>query len=304
MNISGGTAEAMIELFSKGLDVYLKVKEQMERALGLNEYAKKLQHINQVMDGVRKFLSENEKDIADVLIKAHKLTRAGMQKAVVVVQVIKSQCQTLADVLTTDVDLKDKMFAACTYFATFAKDMEEKVDEAETKLVEASNELFSAKLKIKNIISALKKIQDGIVLDAKEAISKQRAIAYGSAAVGLIMGPIGLVISYGIAASITEGITVKGIEENFEKQRKIIEKYITDFTQMKTETETLQTSLDKMRKELTDIHGKLSALASLSKTPFDNIKSIAKLHFGSVLQSVRNVIDASEKFLTSFGLLD
>jgi len=179
-------AREMVGLLSKGMEVYLSLKGEMEKALGLKAYATKLQQINQTMDGVRQFLSESEKDIADVLSDAHHLSTEGLQKAVIVVSVIKEQSRTLISVLTPstndDQEKKDKMYAACLYFSEFAKAAEDKVNEAQEKLLAASNKLFDAKSKLGTVVATLKRVQDGFVEKAKEAIAHEQAVAYGGAA--------------------------------------------------------------------------------------------------------------------------
>ena len=72
------------------------------------------------------------------LTAAHDRAQEGLDKASVVVTVIKEQSGALVSVLDpsavgTD---QEKMWAACQYFSGFAKDMEEKVKEAEDALRE------------------------------------------------------------------------------------------------------------------------------------------------------------------------
>ena len=297
-------AKKLPELLKHGLKVYKTLKTDMEKALGLQEYAKKLEQINQVMDGVRKFLSEEEKNIADILVDAHDLTQKGLQKAVVVVNVIKSQSEALLGVLNPSItrttkEQKDKLYMACVYFAQFAKDIEVKVIEAEDALLDASNKLYSARSKIVTITNTLKRIQDELVDEVKKAKAQQRAAAYGGAAVGLIAGPIGLIISYSVAAGITEGHTIKQLEKNFQEQRQKVDKYIDEFNNMKNETDSLKNSIDEKRAALTEIHGKLSATSSVAKTEWDVIESFATVHFNTVHDLAKDLCEACKAFLES-----
>lgn len=278
----------------------------MEKALGLEEYARKLEQINEVMSGVRKVLSEEEKDIADTLVKAHNLTQQGLQKAVVVVNVIKSQCEALLVVLKPSTtaggatkERSDKLYMACVQFAQFANDIEVKVTEAEDALLNASNQLFSAKAKIGSVTSTLQRIQDGFVDELKAAKANKRAKAYGGAAVGIVGGLLGLMISYGIAAGVTEGHTIKELEKNFQEQRQKIDEYISQFNSMKIETEYLKNSLDEKRKTLTEIHAKLSATSSVAKIEWDVIESVAVMYFDQVHDLVKDLCEACKTFLDS-----
>ena len=107
-------------------------------------------------------------------------------------------------------------------------------------------------------------------------------MAYGSALVGLIAGPCGLIISYSIAAGVTEGLTIPQIEADFAKQRKIMAGYITGFEKMHTETEELKQEIDAKLLELIEIHGKLNTTGSMAATaanlqmPVDIIRHTAE----------------------------
>jgi len=156
-------ADDMVEKMIKQLKEDIKsLQGEMEKALGLKEYAMRLQEINEVMGSVRDLLNENERAITDLLVQAYELTQAGLEKAVIIVNVIKSQCHILFCVLqtlpeTTEEKKKDKLHATCKCFADFATVVEEDVQEAESKLFEASNILFKAKTQLATINSTLKK---------------------------------------------------------------------------------------------------------------------------------------------------
>ena len=294
---------ALPELLKQGLIVYEKLKTEMEKAIGLKEYATNLHQINQVMGGVRKFLNEKEKGVADILDDAHKLTQKGLQKAIIVVDIIKSQSEALLGVLnpsnaTETEEQMNSLYLACMYFAQFAKDIEAKVCEAENELLEASNKLYSARSEIETITATLKRVQDGVLDKAKEAIAHQRAIQYGGAIIGFIAGPMGLMIAVGIMA-VTEGFTVKHLEKTFQEQRKKIGEYIQSFNKMKDDTESLQKSVDEKRVALLDIHGKLYTTSSEAKLKWDIIKSVAPQHFRAIYESAKNLYDACNAFLKS-----
>ena len=290
--------KAMPELLKQGLEVYNTLKDDMQKAMGLKQYAEHLSQIVQAFKEVNKYLDESEKAIIQKLTGAHDKAQEGLDKATVVVTVIKEQSNALASVLHpsgvgTD---QEKMFAACQYFSSFAKDMEKKVEDAERALRDASNILEAAQNDLSSIVSTLKRVQDQFINEKKAAESKARAAAYGGAAAGLIFGPIGLIISYSIAAGVTEGLTIPDIEKDFETQRETITGYINGFKSMSAETKALQKKLDSKRKLLIDIHGKLSATATLTGT---DVKSIAVIHFDLVRKNAKALVEACEKFLAN-----
>ena len=221
---AAGIAEDLPDLLKQGLEIYKTVRDVMERALGLKQCADRLAELISIMNGVVNYLNQEEKSIVKILVEANDLTQMGMQKSIVVVSVIKSQCDLLLAVLQQDVPAeqqKERFYTACVYFGAFAKDIEAKVDEAENKLVSASNKLFEARLKIVTVVNTLERVHTMLVNELKEAIAGQREKAYGGAVAGILLGPIGLIISYAIAAGITEGKSVDLLKRNFKEQREL-----------------------------------------------------------------------------------
>ena len=289
---------AIPELLKQGMEVYESLKDDMSRALGLQEYAEHLTRIVQSFKDVNEYLNESEKVVLGKLTAAHDKAQEGLDKASVVVTVIKEQSGVLVSVLEPSAEGTDqeKMWAACQYFSGFAKDMEGKVKEAEDALREASNILEGAQNELLSIVNTLKRVQDQFVREKQAAQASARAAAYGGAAAGLILGPIGLVISYSIAAGVTEGLTIPDIEADFAKQRQTISGYIEGFKKMSKETNELQEQLDAKRKQLIDIHGKLSTTGSLAGA---DIKLMSIKHFNLVRKNAEALVRACERFLAN-----
>jgi len=92
------------------------------------------------------------------------------------------------------------------------------------------------------------------------------------------------------------------IQNDFESQRKTIGKYIAEFDIMKEKTEILKKSLDTKRKSLLEVHANLKAAGSMAKHRWDVIT--AEIHFKSVQDAVKRVLDACEEFLHYWRSLD
>ena len=292
------------ELLKDGLKVYKNLKADMEKALGLQRYGKKLDQINQIMDAVREHLNQEEKNVVGILAEARKLTEKGLQDAVVVVEVIKSQCDVLLGIINkasiktaTSKEKKDKLYLACVYFAQFAKDIDAKVTNAEKALLEASDKLITAKTKLTTVTDALERIQKDLVKELEKAKADERKLAYGWAAVGAILGPVGLAISYGIAAGVTEGHSIKQIENDFEEKRKEVNEYMDEFENMKAETDSLKRSVVEKKAALSEIHGELSKTSSLTTIEWGVIEPVAALHFEQVYKSAESLCEACKAFL-------
>ena len=291
--------ESMPELLKSGLEIYNTLKADMERALGLKKYAEHLSHITQTLKEVNHHLNEQEREIVKKLNEAYAYSEEGLEKATVVVSVIREQTSALVLVLSDLVPgaNHDKVWTACQYFSAFAEKMEAKVNEAQDALRKASQLLFASQNDIRSIVDTLKRVQDEFIAEKKAAKAKNRSEAYGGAAVGLIFGPIGLIISYSIAAGVTEGMSIPNIEADFAKQREVISGYITGFETMRSETNALQKELDGRRKKLIEIHAKLSATGVLAGNTA--LKAMPMIHFNTVRQTAEGLLAACDEFLAT-----
>ena len=306
----------MIKQLKEGIGLYKILQGEMEKVLGLQEYVTRMQEINEVMGSVRDLLNEKERGIADLLVQAYELTHVGLEKAVIVVSIIKVQCSTLICVLktlpeTSKKDKKDKLHAACLYFAKFAEKIEKDVKEAEDKLLQASLKTVEAKTQLATNISVLKKIQDEFLEKAKQSKVKQsvQTVTMGTATVGLAIAKKwekpGFIIACGAAATLGfMALNIFMIRSNFESQRNTIGKYIDEFDNMKEETEKLQKSLETKRNGLLEIHANLEAGESMAKNSWDAIECIADLHFENVRNGVEKVFKACQNFLDHKPPLD
>ena len=289
--------KSMPELLKQGLEVYNTLKADMQKALGLKAYAKHLTHITRALKEINEHLDDKQQAIAKKLDKAYGLSQEGMEKATVVVSIIKTQCSALVELLSESNpgEKHDKLWSACQYFSGFAKEMDVKVNEAQDVLRKASHTLYSTQNDIRTIIDTLKRVQDNFIAEEKAAAAKVRTEAYTGAMAGLVAGPLGLIISYSIAAGVTEGLTIPNIEEDFANQQKTLDGYVDSFEEMQSETKDLQERLDTKRKQLIEIHSKLSTTGSLAGN--SALKSMPMIHFNTVRQSAEGLVKACDKFL-------
>ena len=292
--------ESMENWFERGLVVYKGLKEDMQKALGFKEYAEQLSHITLTLKSVNKHLDAEERAIVDKLDKAYELAQEGLEKATVVVTVIKEQSSALLRTLSEATPGADhqKMFTACLYFSAFAKVTEVKVREAQDVLRKASIALYTSLNDIRSIIKTLKRVHNQFIQAKRAAQARARTGAYLGALAGLIAGPCGLIISYSIAVGITEGLTIPQIEADFAKQRRTMARYISGFENMYTETEELQEEIDTKRNQLIEIYGKLSTAGTITSMTEDTmVGALRKIHFSNVRQYVEGLVKACEEFL-------
>jgi hypothetical protein len=277
------------DLLKAGLDVYKQLKEDMQRVLGLNEYAKHLSHIVTTMNRVNEYLDEEDKKLVVKLTQGLIQAEEAMTAAQLVIHTLRSQLQAFLLVLR----MKDgDVAAACQAFAQFVKDLSPKVKQALDRLTKASGTLEDAAQTVDRILRSLERVQSTLIHEMlpacimQAAQAKQRA-GYGDAAAGIAVGPLGLIISYSIAAGICEGTNIPDIEKDFVSQRKTIEGYKSGFETMKTEALSVQTKVKNKHEELEKIYprllygvsatGSLSTLVKTSKTSSAFMKVVEQM---------------------------
>ena len=292
--------EAFPDLLKEGLEVYNNLKNDLEQALGLKQYAENLSKIVELFKDVNQHLDDNEKAIQEKLKIAHRLTKEGLEKARLVVTVIKEQSNVLVSVLDpsaagTD---HDKMWAACQYFSDFAKNIEGKVKEAEDALRQASNVLDDSQMDLGSIVRTLERVQNKFLDEKKKAKKKKKkkGLLKTAAVVtaGFVTGGLAVAAFGGIAAAIEHGMSIHDVEKKFRQQRDKIRGYIRSFGSMLTETKALLQQLNSKRQQLNDIHAKLSVTGTLAGI---KLESLPLTHFKIIRANAKDLVEACEKFL-------
>ena len=235
-------AKDLPNLLQQGMEVYKTLRDDMERAMGLKQYVESLAELDEIMNGITAYLDQEEKNIVQILYDAYTLIQSGMQKAIILVSVIKAQSDLLLAVLnedTTTEQQKEKVYTAGVYFSAFAKAIEAKMLDTENELDTASNK-YETRLTVDTITDTLERVHTRLANEMGEAIAEQRAAAYSAATLGILGGPIGLIISYSVAAGVTEGDTVKDIRKKFQEQRDKV-------SAMKEDADSLKKSVDERK---------------------------------------------------------
>lgn len=126
-----------------------------------------------------------------------------------------------------------------------------------TKMTSAQSELAASSTSFNAAIGKIQALRSQLNNDFtkdstyfNDCVSKIRKEAYGTSTVGLILGPIGLIITYSISAGVVEGKLIPDLEahfaevqKKFEDLQKIVQKAYSDLTASK----------EKLQKEIKNI---------------------------------------------------
>lgn len=292
--------EPVSKLLDKGVKSFKSLADKMKEAIQMKAYAEEMSHMTKVLKSVNEHLTEKEKKVGELLNEAYAKSTKAVDDATSVVSAIKSQTSTLLVVLSESGPGSDKqkMLTACKLFAKFAKKVEDKVTNAEASLRDACIKLQEAQNDIGGIVGTLKKVHDRVIDHMQEEEAKRRKIAYGSAAVGALAGPFGLLVSYAIASGVTEGVTIPNIKAEFEKERKEVDKNIKSFERMQTQAKRLQGEIESKKAELIDIKEKLSTLGD--RTGDEDMltdEDSSEIIFHAIREGAKDLVEACKKFL-------
>ena len=275
--------ETFPDMLKEGLEVYEKLKDDIQWTVGLKKYAENLStNIVQTFVEMNLGVDKREKDILRNLSQAE----ASLDKATVVIRVMKEQSNALVLVLNPSATGTDheKLWAAVRYFSRFIKDMEEEVQEVEEALQQASETFIKSQLKLREHVQ---------VRSSDKEAAETNYWNYLFWAIDKIMsfmeetfGPLVPVIW-----SAVEGITGgNSIEEDPWQQW---EYYIEGFERLSDETKALQERLGDKRQQLIKIHTNLNTTGTLAGI---QIEALPLQHFELIQNMARTLLEACETF--------
>lgn len=250
------------ELMKEGISTAKELKDAFDGVLGLKQYAETLEKIVDTMSKVNDQLEEKNKEIAEKFTIAHNESHAALLQADTVIKVIKKQTENFIRVVETP---GIPAAVHIDVFLTFLTEIQPVVDKASKDLQTARGSLTVAINRVPNLLTNLEALKNKAINEQKRAEATQRAESYGWAAVGVLFGPVGLVVSYSIAAGVTEGCLIENIEKAFEKQKSLMDGYKSDFESMKNNAEALKTKIDGKANHLQTVNVELGGLRGTVK---------------------------------------
>ena len=126
----------------------------------------------------------------------------------------------------------------------------------------------------------------------KSAVSDLRKQAYGGAAAGAVFGPIGLAVSYSIAAGVVEGELIPNLLKAFKETQKM-------FEDLQNTVKTTQESIDSAKLAITaEIRalGTMSAKIEETKTFAATWALVPSVLFGDLKKSTNQLIDMCKQY--------
>ena len=131
-----------------------------------------------------------------------------------------------------------------------------------------------------------------VLITNQSAIEDLRKQAYGGAAVGAVFGPIGLAVSYSIAAGVVEGELIPNLLKAFKETQKM-------FEDLQNTVKTTQESIDSAKLAITaEIRalGTMSAKIEETKTFAETWALVPSVLFGDLKKSTNQLIDMCKQY--------
>ena len=127
------------------------------------------------------------------------------------------------------------------------------------------------------------------------AVAELRAQAYGGAAVGAAFGPLGLALSYSIAAGVVEGSLIPSLVRAFQET-------LTLFNNLKTDVEKTQKDIESAKESITNeirALGTMSGKIEETKTFAETWSLIPSVLFGDLKKSTNQLIDMCKQYIVA-----
>ena len=286
------------EALKQGLEVYEKLKGDIQWAVGLKNYAK---HLSSNI--VRTFVEMNIGETGKAILRNLSQAEACLDKATVVIRVMKEQNNALVLVLNTSAVGTDheKLWAAVQFFSNFVKDMEEELKEVEDALQRASDIFRNLQLEFNSLLERVKfdfldqEPTAKVIVNHLGLISGLIAV---EATLSFVVGEIGPVILTAFTIGYEVFMTVSDFTEDIEDegfwyQLEAITQYIKGFERLSDETKALQERLGDKRQQLINIHTNLNTTGTLVGI---QIEELPLHHFELVQNNARALLEACETF--------
>lgn len=277
------TIKSALELYNKVLDQIIPWKTYEETCKELDRYREDYSNESAELVGQVKTLIKNAED-----------------NYFISTQSIYEWCSLAERLLVIYLDLF-KNRTAKTYEAQKAL-LLKVLDDGLKKMSDGQAQLEQCSMNFNNVAGKLTTLQSRLVndFDAKSSyfqgkVNKLREEAYGGAAVGILAGPFGLIISYSIAAGVVEGQIIPQLKEKMGS----VKKFYDDLAKTIDDTNVqIDSTKGKLRDEVKSI-GKLKVQTEETKSliPMDDLDALRD----TILDSVNNLISQCKEYQKRHG---
>eukprot|EP01006_Ploeotia_vitrea_P024931 TRINITY_DN57738_c0_g1_i1.p1 TRINITY_DN57738_c0_g1~~TRINITY_DN57738_c0_g1_i1.p1 ORF type:complete len:304 (+),score=33.61 TRINITY_DN57738_c0_g1_i1:122-1033(+) len=241
----------------------------------------------------------NTKDIIDKSTKARRILDDALLEGYSLVYLTKQEFEMGKEILAECTTIEEKLQTALEMFGKQSKELLKQYTTTMNKFTAAIVEfdyipglLHTTKQELKTKIEDVKR-------EVEREIKKKRELGYGLAALGAIGGPAGLVISYSIAAGVTEGDLIPHIEKNGKARQKQMQGLQDECATIHKDTTQLKDTITKEKQSLNDVAQEVKAVsAAVSKSQAKGLPStLFQPVLNVVVKRVDTAIAASDKYL-------
>merc|ERR1712154_329045 len=182
---------------------------------------------------------------------------------------------------------------ACLVFVAQADGLIKNINEAKLKLMEATSALTAVEATLTTITRHLGRLKVEIEAQKGAAAAKLRE-AYGWGVTGLLLGPLGLVVTEGIIAGVIEGKAIPDIVKAVDSQVHMLDQAMMEFKTMGKEAESMRGPIEEKTNQLIEINARLkNAKAVVASTA----QYVSPLMIKLAIHALTELADYCEKSL-------
>merc|ERR1719356_54819 len=214
------------------------------------------------MTNINSRMSEEERKVLGKLEEFRHQSNLAIDASHKVTSKIKISVSSFISALQGKESAVTNACLACEKYVGEIKELRKIVAEVKTQLQNARRAGKQAKDSIACVLPAFERIQTQVMKELDDSKTAQRTESYCWSLMGLLAGPVGVAIAYGISVPVTECALIPNLEEHFNKQKEDVQKATERFHDMEKEIDGLIGNVDTHIKWMNDLDNHLGTLST------------------------------------------
>jgi len=247
---------------SHGLEMLKGLNKDMKDVLDLQPYLESMNKCVAIMANLKARMTEEEQQVVEHLRDFREESNLAIDEANKVASAIKTSVSCFISALQGPSSEVAAACMACEQYVMQIKTLKQKVAAVKKQLQAARQTGYKAKDSITSVLPAFERIQKEVMNELDESKAAQRTSSYCWSLLGLLAGPAGVAIAYGISVPVTECALIPNLEEHFNAQKEDVSKATDRFKEMDQEIDGMIGNLDTHIKWMSDLENNLDTLST------------------------------------------
>lgn len=282
---------------SHGLGLLKDLNKDMKEVMDMQPYMESMNKCVSIMANLKARMTEEEQQVVEHLRGFREQSNLAIDEANKVASAIKTSASSFISALQGPSSEAAAACIACEKYVMEIKTLKQKVADVKKQLQTARQTGYRAKDSINNVLPAFERIQKEVMKELDESKAAQRTQSYLWSLMGLLAGPVGVGIAYGISVPVTECALIPNLEEHFNAQKEDVSKATERFKEMDQEIDNMIGSLDTHIQWMSDLENHLDTLNSSCEAVYNGALGLSFL----TKEKIKLVIVEAQKLVELCG---